>query len=143
MADEVEEPEVNPVPPEPVVLDPEIQAMLDEIEAEQAQEEATKAADEAAQQEKVDRLLAAKAICAAVCAPIEDALAVTTDPRKRQALIELEHRKHAEHEDILREAVFNFTGEREGNIVQAQPGVNNIAMHAVVAGEVESAPEAS
>jgi len=118
----------------------EIQAALDRVRAEQAEREATAAAAEKSEADKVAKLNAAKAVCAAVCAPIEDKLAVTTDPREREALIDLEHRLHADHEELLTAAYFEFTGERQSDAQshQAPPGVTEISSHVLVRSEASA-----
>lgn len=92
-----------------------VQEALAAIAAER--EAAFRAATEAAtaEEKRVSDLVAAKARCAADCAPIADALAAATDPAERNALVELESRIHGSHAGDLEQAYLAFSGQRAGD----------------------------
>lgn len=132
----------TPTEDEPVAAAPEvspaIQEALDAIRSEAAAREAEEAAAAEAEDNRVSVLNAAKANCTERCGPIAEVLAGVTDPRERQALIELEARTHADHADDLAAAYQAFSGQREGESNPAGPGVTNIESHASAGVEAEA-----
>lgn len=104
--------------PAPSKYAAEIAAIHADIEAEGV---ATAAAAKT-ESDRVDALDAAKARCDAECGEVQAAVAEATDPRARQALIELEARVHAAHADDLAAAYRAFSGQTEGESNPAPAG---------------------
>lgn len=126
--------EEAPFDPETVVAVPEVPAVVVErlaaIKAEAEAEAAALAQAASDEDARVEKLVAAKAVCAAVCAPINDAIAASDDPREIAALDALEKELHEPHREQLDAAYREFAGQREGDINPAPPGVTNIESHA-------------
>ena len=121
-----EAPAAEPEPVELPPLAPELQAQLDEIQAERAAREEAAAQDAAAEEARVGALVAAKAICEEQCGPIAARIAVSTDDDERAALVEFETRTHEGHRVALEEAYAAFSGQAPGESNPAEPGVTEI-----------------
>lgn len=113
------------------VVPPEIAEALAAIRAEAEAAAAAVVAEVEAEAKRVEAIVAAKLKCAESCGPIAEVLASVTDPRERQALIDLEKRTHDAHAGDLSGAYLAFSGQREGDSNAAAPGTTNIDSHAV------------
>jgi hypothetical protein len=117
-------------------LPPEIQAKLDAIRADIAAEEALAAQAVQAEEARLAKLDAAKQVCFDLCGPISEAVSTSTDPRARQALIDLETQTHESHREALENAYLESNGQRRGEGNQAVPGeITQLETHVAVMGD--------
>jgi hypothetical protein len=116
----------------PAPLPPAAQEKIDAIRAQIQEEDAVAAAAEKTETDRLDAMDTAKAMCVAACGPISVALQASTDPRERQALIELENEIHAVHAAALEQAHLIFSGQRAGESNPAAPGATTPLTAAVV-----------
>ena len=96
---------------------------IDAIKAEVAAKNVVALEAAKAEEDRIAKLNAAKAICFEACGPISEAVAQATDPREKNLLVELEQRTHANHQDMITKAYQEFTGELTSTTNAAQPGV--------------------
>lgn len=111
-----------------------IQQRLAEIREEQARRGAVAEAEAATEAGRISKLNDAKARCVTACGAVADALAETTDPEERAALIALESETHAEHAADLEHAYLEFASQREGNSNPAPAGETQIDAATIVTG---------
>jgi hypothetical protein len=112
-----------------------IQEQLDVIRQESDAEDDRRILANRQEEARLAKLDAAKAKCAEECGEVIAALATVTNPRERDALIELENRTHASHAADLEAAYLEFSGQREGDSNPADTGVTEIDAHVVVSSD--------
>jgi hypothetical protein len=114
-------------PPAKAPVPPGVQERLDKIHAERLAREAAEEAAEEAEDKRVSDMDAARAICAAACGPINDALfqmdeAGDVDPEERAAVVAYLAETHVAHAGALEAAYLAFSGQKEGESNPAVPG---------------------